>query len=64
MISKKQYGGNDMKKNNRSNIYAEQFFNKKINPGIMGEGFIGINTDARKEKSRKRMFPDIDDLME
>jgi len=51
-----------MKKNNRSNIYAEQFFNKKINPGIIGGEFEGFIEGARKEKRRKGIFDDREDL--
>jgi len=44
------------------NEYAEQFFEKRMKPGIMGKGFIGENERGRKGKSRK-LFPDVADFV-
>lgn len=51
-------------KTERNEIYAEKFFDKKMHPGIMGSGFIGINEQGRNGKAPKPLFPTLDDLME
>ena len=43
------------------NEYAEKFFEKKMNPGLMGKGFIGENEQGRKGKVKK-LFPNLNDL--
>jgi hypothetical protein len=48
----------------KKSVYADKFFDKKMKPGMMGEGFIGIVTQGRKEKVKKPLFPKMDDFLE
>lgn len=46
----------------KKSVYADRFFGK-MNPGLMGNGFIGINQDGRKGKV-KPLFPTLDNMLE
>jgi len=42
---------------------ADKFFGK-MKPGMMGNGFVGLNQDGRKGKPQKRLFANMDDILE
>lgn len=46
----------------KKNIYADKFFGE-MKPGMMGNGFVGLNQEGRKGKV-KRLFPTYDELTE
>jgi hypothetical protein len=45
----------------KKTVYADKFFGK-MKPGMMGDGFIGVNQEGRSGKTPKRIFPNLDDL--
>lgn len=40
---------------------AEKFFERKMHPGVMGEGFVGEVVSSRNGKSKK-LFANLNDL--
>jgi hypothetical protein len=46
----------------KKTVYADKFFGK-MNPGLMGDGLVGLNQEGRKGKV-KRIFATYDELTE
>jgi hypothetical protein len=46
----------------KQKVYADKFFGK-MKPGIMGDGFVGINQEGREGKV-KPLFPTTDQMLE
>jgi len=46
----------------KKTVYADKFFGK-MNPGVMGDGFVGLNQKGRKGKV-KPLFATYDELTE
>lgn len=47
----------------KEKVYADKFFDKKMKPGMMGEGFIGQIQDGRKRIPKKPLFPTTDEFL-
>jgi hypothetical protein len=47
----------------KEKVYADKFFDKKMNPGLMGGGFVGIVQEERKKKPPKPLFPNVEDFL-